>query len=102
MAVATRPAEVNGLGLNVSDALKNIRALRTRVQFLEETEHSFDRLTVLIGSTNASGRQIDDANLAAVALAHQADAILTANPDHFRRFSDEIEIIALSTWKPAA
>jgi len=34
LVVATRPVEVNGLGLDTTDAVRNIRAFRTRTHLL--------------------------------------------------------------------
>ena len=44
LAVATRPAERNGLGLNQADALANVRALRGRTTLLVEDGKVADRL----------------------------------------------------------
>ena len=43
LAVATRPAERNGLGLKLADALANVRAFRGRTSLLAEDGKVADR-----------------------------------------------------------
>jgi len=97
LAVATRPVEVNGLGLGVDDALANVAAFRGRMRLLSETEQSWDRLRGLVASYRCSGKQIHDANLVATALASGVTKLVTANAADFSRFSPEMEVIDLST-----
>lgn len=44
------------------------------------------------GRSAARGKQVHDANLVAVALAHDATAIVTGNTRHFARFASTIVI----------
>ena len=44
LMVATRPAEKNGLGLNLPDALGNVHAIRERTTLLAENAKVADRL----------------------------------------------------------
>ena len=54
LAVATRPAERNGLGLELADALANVRALRGRTSLLAEDGKAADRLIVAIHQASAA------------------------------------------------
>jgi predicted nucleic acid-binding protein len=92
LVVATRPAQVNGLGLTPAAALDNIEQFRGRLVLLKERDRVLNRLLALIREFEVAGKQIHDANLVATALVHGAGRILTLNPDDFQRFASRIEI----------
>lgn len=92
LAVATRPVEVNGLGLSGQDAAANVEQFLRDMELLPEDGATTRRLVDLIAQDSAAGRQVHDANLVAVALAHKADTIVTDNARHFARFADLITI----------
>ena len=96
LAVATRPVEVNGLGLDVSDALANVAAFRARMRLLVESEPVWDRLQTLIAHYGCKGKQIHDANVVASALAWGVGKLVTANAGDFNRFAAELEVIDLA------
>jgi predicted nucleic acid-binding protein len=96
LAVATRPVNVNGLGLDVHDALANVAAFRGRMRLIWETEQTWDRLHGLISRYRCSGKQVHDANVVATALTSGVTRLLTANVADFSRFSPELEIIDLA------
>ena len=83
LVVATRPIKVNGLGLDPVDALSNISRLRGRVALLEENEHVHRRLSRLVERHVLRGKRIHDANIAATAMAHGIEGIVTLNPGDF-------------------
>lgn len=95
LVVATRPVEVNGLGLGLDAALANLAAFRGRMRLLLESEQAWDRLRTLISGYGCLGKQIHDANLVATALASGIARLVTANVEDFRRFKPEIEILDL-------
>lgn len=92
LAVATRPVEVNGFGLRAQDAVANVEQLLDDIQLLAEDTGTTRRLVDLIAHGSAVGKQVHDANIVAVALAHQAGAIVTGNTRHFSRLADLIAI----------
>ncbi len=96
LAVATRPVEVNGLGLPEGDAVANVEQLLADMELLAETAATTRHLLDLMGRHLASGKQVHDANLVAVALSHQATTIVTDNLTHFSRFAGLIDIEALA------
>lgn len=97
LVVATRPAEANGLGLSVQDALANLAAFQSRMRVLVESEAAWPRLRGLISTYGCQGKQIHDANVVAVALTAGVVKLVTANVDHFVRFATEIQVIDLAT-----
>src|ERR1700761_4517162 len=65
LAVATRPAGNNGLGLKPADAVANVRAIRERTAFLAEDARVADRLQGLLTDVECAGKQVHDANVIA-------------------------------------
>jgi predicted nucleic acid-binding protein len=96
LVVATRPIEVNGLGLSIEDALANVTALRGRMRLLADGEPVWDRLRSLVAAYGCRGKQIHDANVVACALTSGVTKLATANMGDFNRFAAEIELIDLA------
>ena len=96
LVVATRPIEVNGLGLDIRDALANVEAFRGRIRLLHDSEGVWDRLRALVSRHGCQGKQIHDANVAAAALTAGISKVVTANVGDFVRFSPEVEVIDLA------
>jgi predicted nucleic acid-binding protein len=96
LVVATRPEDVNGLGLDVDDALANLAAFRGRIRLLLESEAAWNRLQALITTYGCLGKKIHDANVVATALAFGLARLVTANVEDFARFAPEIEVIDLA------
>jgi len=99
--VATRPAERNGLGLKLADALANVRALRGRTSLLAEDGKVADRLLALLDDIECGGKQVHDANVVATMLVHGIDAVITINLDDFTRFARHVRLIGLAATGPA-
>jgi predicted nucleic acid-binding protein len=95
LAVATRPAENNGLGLNLTDALGNVRAIRERTTLLAENSKVADRLLGLLADVECTGKQVHDANLVATMLVHGVSAMVTMNLADFARFAGQVSLIRL-------
>jgi len=92
LAVATRPLKANGFGLSGADAVANLAQFRDEMSLLSEDRVTTAGLTDLVAGDGAAGKQVHDANVVAVALAHRASAIVTDNVRHFARFADLIAI----------
>jgi predicted nucleic acid-binding protein len=96
LAVATRPIQVNGLGLDPGDALANVTTFRQRMRLLADSEAVWDRLRALIEGHACSGKQVHDANVVATALVAGVPKLVTANVGDFARFRSEIDVIDLA------
>lgn len=94
LAVATRPQDGNGLGLNQKDAVANARAFSGRLRVLAEDEKVRDRLLALLGEVQCAGKQVHDANVVATMLAHGIETIATLNVDDFVRFEGYIKVMS--------
>ena len=97
LAVATRPVDVNGFGLSAEDAVANVLQFLDDMEVLSEDAGTVRRLVELVADDVAAGKQVHDANIVAVALAHDARTIVTDNTRHFSRFADRISIENLGT-----
>jgi predicted nucleic acid-binding protein len=95
LSVATRAADRNGLGLTLSDALGNVRAIRERTTLLTEDGKVAERLLVLLADVEAGGKQVHDANVIATMLVHGIAVIVTMNLDDFARFGQYVDLVRL-------
>ena len=95
LAVATRPADGNGLGLKQSDAVGNVHAIRERTTLLAEDTRVTQRLLGLLADVDCGGRQIHDANVIATMLVHGIGAVVTMNIDDFARFDGYVDVVRL-------
>jgi predicted nucleic acid-binding protein len=94
LVVATRPVDGNGLGLDTTDAVRNIRTFRTRAHLLPEGVEVYDELISLVESNVLSGKRIHDANVIAAASYHNVSAIITDNTGNYSDFG---RVLVLST-----
>lgn len=92
LAVSTRPLEANGFGLSGEDATANLAQFLEDMDLLSEDLATTRLLTDLVRRESAQGKQVHDANVVAVALAHGAGCIVTDNTRHFSRFTDLIAV----------
>jgi len=88
LVVATRPVEVNGLGMSPADALHNISTFLPRAVLCEETEAVSLRLRSLVATHALSGKRIHDANIVATMVAHDIHWLVTENGDDFEGFAE--------------
>ena len=95
LVVATRPIAQNGLGLAAPDAVANVRALRARVELLQEDRRVNEHLFELVEQAPCAGKQIHDANVVATMLVHGVDTLVTLNLADFTRFGNRIRVIGL-------
>lgn len=86
LVVATRPIAVNGLGQNITDALKNVSWFRKRLIYFEETEAVHSNLLSIAESRCITGKHIHDANIVAVMYNYGIYYLITSNPKDFSVF----------------
>lgn len=85
-AVATRPIDVNGLGLSPLECCHNIRQMVNLFPCVPEPPDILTRWETLVSHHLVLGRQAYDARIAALMQAHGLDKILTYNVDDFGRY----------------
>ena len=87
-ALATRPIEANGLGMTSVDARNEAHVIESVFPLLPDVGSIYAQWCFLIDAYGVIGRQVYDARLVAVMLAHGISHLLTLNPTHFRRFGE--------------
>ncbi len=95
LVVATRPVEMNGLGLAVADAIANLHQFLRHLHSYDETEAVARRLRDLALDHGLRGKRIHDANVAATMATHGIRTLVTENADDFSTF-DEIETVRIA------
>lgn len=86
-AVATRPAESNGLGLEVGEAAAELDKLKAIFELLPDTPAIYPEWETLVRAHQVKGKEAHDARIAAAMLAHGVAHILTFNGGDFKRFA---------------
>lgn len=87
-AVATRPLDVNGLGLTTDRMAIYLLGLRDTFSVLSDPPDLFERWLGLCLRYDVKGKPSHDARMVAVMLAHGIRHILTLNPRDFVRYTD--------------
>ena len=95
LAVATRPADVNGLGLGVRDAIDNVSEFLRWLDLYDETAEVSRRLRELVLTHGLRGRRIHDANIVATMLPYDIRSLVTGNAGDFAPFED-VSILAIT------
>ncbi|NES95202.1 MAG: type II toxin-antitoxin system VapC family toxin [Desertifilum sp. SIO1I2] len=90
--VATRPAQVNGLGWSIEKTRTEIEQILTQFPQLEEVPEIFPHWLNLVTSYLVQGKRVHDARLVAVMLAHGITHLLTFNPNDFRSIHEIIVV----------
>ena len=94
LVVATRPVEVNGLGLSVQDAEANVNEFLRYINLYDETEEVSRRLRQLAIAHDLGGKRLHDANIVATMAVHGISTLLTQNGNDFAPFKD-IAVMAI-------
>ena len=88
LVVATRPSAANGLGMETTDAVANLRQFRKCLSLLAENGETASLLADLVDRHALRGKRIHDANLVATMRRNGLRRLKTFNPDDFRPFAD--------------
>jgi len=90
--VATRPTNVNGLGMTTDEAKKELENLQELFTVLPENERIFDEWKRIVAKYQVSGKVAHDARIVAAMTVHKIENMLTLNPNDFKRFT-EIKVV---------
>lgn len=93
---ATRPVEVNGLGLSPSVVEAQAEEFEMKFRLLQETPKIYPAWKALAGAAGVIGKQVHDAQLVAICQVYGVSQILSCNVRHFARlveFTPGITII---------
>jgi predicted nucleic acid-binding protein len=92
-AVATRPAESNGLGMEPSDALSDLADILELFRLLRDERAVFESWRDLIAKHAVRGKAVHDARLVAAMLRHRVTHLLTFNVGDFGRYTEMITVV---------
>ena len=95
LAVATRPVDANGLGLDTRDAVANVNAFLRHVGMYQETGETASRLRRLGLEHHLRGKRFHDANIVATMSVHGIRSLVTDNVGDFASFS-EIDVVSVA------
>ena len=95
LVVATRPVDVNGLGLGIEEAASNVNEFLGSLNIYSETEEVSGRLRQLALAHDLHGKHLHDANIIATMEANGIRALVTQNGDDFAPFVD-IAILSIT------
>jgi predicted nucleic acid-binding protein len=82
--VATRPAEVNGLGWTTDEVKAVIEQLLLQFLLLEESPEIFSTWLDFVSKNKIKGKRTHDSRIIAAMLTRQITHLLTLNPSDFR------------------
>ncbi len=86
-SVATRPLEVNGLGLTATETEAKAVEFEETFRLLAETPEIFPAWKALVQAVGVTGKQVHDARLVAICHVYGISHILTFNVRHFARLA---------------
>ncbi len=87
-AVATRPVESNGLGMDIAWAVAQVARMKRLFAVLVEDIETFAEWECLVRRHQVSGKQVYDARLVSTMRVHGVAQILTFNVADFARYKD--------------
>jgi predicted nucleic acid-binding protein len=85
-SVATRPENVNGLGMSQQEALMELRRFEQLFVLLPDVPAIYLEWLQLVVAAGVAGRQVHDARLVAVMRTHAVTHLLTFNGGDFVRY----------------
>jgi len=85
--VATRPAEVNGLGLSHEEALQEVASIESLLTLLPDIPAIYPVWKRLVQNHRVQGVKVYDARLVAVMSVYLIDTILTLTVADFKRYA---------------
>jgi predicted nucleic acid-binding protein len=86
--VATRPREMNGLGLSNDQVIKEISSIENLLTLLPDGPGIYSEWKRIVSHYSVQGVRVYDARLVAVMSIHNVDTILTFNTADFKRYGD--------------
>ncbi|WP_442485400.1 type II toxin-antitoxin system VapC family toxin [Aeoliella sp. SH292] len=90
--VATRPSEVNGLGLSIDRTSREVKQALSLFSIRRDERAIFERWAELVQQYQVSGKAAHDCRLVAAMQRHGISHLLTFNVGDFSRYSDVVTI----------
>jgi predicted nucleic acid-binding protein len=86
--VATRPAEVNGLGLSQEEALQEVSIIENLLTLLPDVPAIYAVWKQIVQDHRVQGVKVYDARLVAVMSVYAVERVLTFNTADFKRYGN--------------
>jgi predicted nucleic acid-binding protein len=86
--VATRPLNVNGLGMSPTEAREEVDSMLSLFPLLQDERAIYFRWLDLVSGHQVSGKPAHDARLVAAMLRHDLSCLITFNGGDFARYSE--------------
>jgi predicted nucleic acid-binding protein len=86
--VATRPAEVNGLGLSHEEALQEVSSIENLLTLLPDVPAIYAVWKQIVQDHRVQGVKVYDARLVAVMSVYAVENVLTFNTADFKRYGN--------------
>lgn len=84
--VATRPADLNGLGLTPEEALREVSSIERLLTLLPDVPAIYNAWKEIVRDHKVQGVKVDDARLIATTHVYAVENILTFNTPDFKRY----------------
>jgi predicted nucleic acid-binding protein len=85
--VATRPAEVNGLGLSQEEVLREVSNIESLLALLPDVPTIYAAWKQIVRDYRVRGVKVYDARLVAIMNVYAVESLLTFNAEDFKRYS---------------
>ncbi len=85
--VATRPAELNGLGLSHEEVLREVSEIEGLLALLPDVPAIYAAWKQIVRDYRVQGVKVYDARLVATMNVYAVESLLTFNTDDFKRYS---------------
>jgi predicted nucleic acid-binding protein len=98
--VASRPADVNGLGMTTQEVLKEIATIEALLTLLPDVPGIYPQWKRIVARYNVQGVKVYDARLVAVMNVYSIDHLLTFNMADFKRYSNITALLPSTLSSP--
>jgi predicted nucleic acid-binding protein len=86
--VATRPAELNGLGLSQEEVLQEVSSIEKLLTLLPDVPAIYAGWKQIVTEHKVQGVKVYDARLVAIMNVYAVESLLTFNAADFKRYSN--------------
>ena len=86
--VATRPADLNGLGLSHKEVLQEVSSIERLLTLLPDIPAIYPAWKEIVADNKVQGVKVYDARLVAIMTVYAVESVLTFNTADFKRYSN--------------
>lgn len=86
--VATRPADLNGLGLSHEEVLQEVSSIERLLTLLPDIPAIYPAWKEIVADNKVQGVKVYDARLVAIMTVYAVESVLTFNTEDFKRYSN--------------